>query len=246
MHAHRRHLALVAALILSIAAPAAWGAEASGPALPSPQDEMIKIVYRSTRPGLPPEHTDAKPKTLYRVGERWGRIEHPENPVLHPLVIVASPDVWFIDLRKKAARHSLDPGPRFAFRAPLVQGLREGMPREILDLEFGRELEFMETRGATKERKKTPEGQELDVYQATVGDLNVVISTLPDTRDVRSALIYRDKTIFEAFLYDAYQRGLPADPALFQLPEGIQVVREAGVEGSKPEAAQKKTQKKSK
>src|SRR5512139_626287 len=91
MRVLRSMIPLAVVLILVSTAGAAQPAAAN---LPSTSDEMVKVVFRSRLPGLPAGHTDAKPKTLYRVGERWGRLEHPDNPVLHPMVIVASPDVW--------------------------------------------------------------------------------------------------------------------------------------------------------
>jgi hypothetical protein len=234
MRVCRPGIVLAAALLFASAAASA--AQQSAAKLPSTEDEMVKVVYRNRRPGLPAEHTDAKPRTLYRVGERWGRLEHPENPVLHPLVIVASPDIWFIDLRKQVARHSLDPGPRHAFRAPIVDRLRPDMPRALLELEFGRELEFMEARGATKHRTKEKSTQPLDVYETELEGIQIAVSTVPDTKQVHSVLVYRDKKVLiAAYLYDEYRRG-PAVPALFALPDGIKIVEEAGIEGAKPKA----------
>lgn len=240
MRVCRPGIILAAALVfVSAAAPSA--AQQAAAKLPSTEDEMVKVVFRSRMPGIPAEHTDAKPKTLYRVGERWGRLEHPDNPVLHPLVIVASPDVWFVDLRKKIARHSLDPGPHYAFRAPIVERVAPDFPPALLDFEFGRELEFMEAHGAkphrTKEqRTKGKSEPALDVYEIEIDGVNIAVSAIPDTKKVHSVLMYRDKkTVIAAYLYDEYLRG-PAEPALFALPAGIQVVEEAGVEGAKPKA----------
>jgi hypothetical protein len=233
MRVRRSMIPLAAVLIVSAAANAAHAAAA----LPSTGDEMVKVVFRSRRPGLPAGHTDTKPKTLYRVGERWGRLEHPDNPVLHPVVIVASPDVWFIDLRKHIARHSLDPGPHYAFRAPIVDHLEPGMPRQLLDLEFGRELEFMAAHGATPKRTKGKAGPALDVYETEIEGVQIAVSAIADTKQVHSVLVFRDKkTVIAAYLYDEYRRE-PAVPALFALPDGVKVVEEAGVEGAKTSAA---------
>ena len=232
MRVLRSMIPLAVVLILVSAAGAAQPAAAN---LPSTSDEMVKVVFRSRLPGLPAGHTDAKPKTLYRVGERWGRLEHPDNPVLHPLVIVASPDVWLVDLRTHTARHSVDPGPRLAFHAPVVDRLAPGMPRALLDFEFGRELEFMEAHGAKPHRIKEKSGP-LDVYETVIDGIHIGVSTVPDTRQVHSVLVFRDKkTVIAAYLYDEYRRE-PAEPALFTLPQGIKVVEDAGVEAAKPKS----------
>jgi len=229
----RSTLFCVCALLL---VPDLAGAKQAAAKLPASDDEMVKVVFRSRRPGLPAGHTDTKPKTLYRVGERWGRLEHPDNPLLHPLVIVASPDVWVVDLRRQVARHSLDPGPRYVFRAPIVDRLAPDLPHALLDFEFGRELEFMEARGA-KPNRVEEKGLPLDVYETGVEGVRVAVAALADTRQVRSVLVYRGKqAVIAAYLYDEYRR-MPAEPALFALPDGVRVVQEAGVEGSEPRDA---------
>ena len=223
-------LAVAAGLAL-LGSLAPLGAEGA-PELPGAGEEMVKVVYRGESASLAPDHPDNRPKTLYRVGERWGRLEHPEIPALHPLVIVASPDIWFVDLETKSARHSLDPGPRFAFRAPIVSRKLPDMPDEIFELEFGRELEFLEARGAKRRAGETRGGEKVDFYETEFADARIVASTIPNTRELRSIIVLRKGQILAAYVYEEYERGLAADPALFTLPDGIEVVEEAGVEGA--------------
>jgi hypothetical protein len=130
------------------------------------------------------------------------------------------------------ARHSLDPGPRLAFRAPIVDRLEGDLPRTLLELEFGRELEFMDERGVKPRRTQQKAGA-LDVYETEVDGVRVAVAALAGTRQVHSVLVYRgEKTVIASYLYDEYRR-MPAEPALFSLPDGVRVVQEAGVEGSK-------------
>lgn len=82
-------------------------------------NKMMKIVTRDTSPGTPAASFGAKPKTLYRMGETYGRSEEMPDPPerIHGLMVIAEPKVWMINLWDKTGRLIIDPGPTYVFRA---------------------------------------------------------------------------------------------------------------------------------
>lgn len=211
-------------------APTAAPVEPPPPA--APPAAMTKIVVRSAieRPG---KSLEEEPKTLYRAGERWGRIEHPKNPKtgVHPIVIVASPEAWFVDRAKKTAEHFRDPGPTFRFRAPIVDPA-PGLPNEALEaLEFGREFAFLEAHGAQSRREESG-GKKAEIHSVELEGITVEVSAKPDTRQPAAVVVRQDRKILAAYRYQEYREGLRTDPKLFEPPKGFRVV-EAGPERAK-------------
>jgi len=82
---------------------------------------MTKIVFRRMSPDIAPDSFAAKPRTLYRVTDKYSRIEEPPHPEqgIHFLVITREPDSWTINLLDKTARHVID---QHSPRAPRSSG----------------------------------------------------------------------------------------------------------------------------
>ena len=195
----------------------------SGSAAPATTGKMTKVVFRTVLPGLSADNPDTKPKTLYRLDNRYGRIEYPLDPAtgLQALVIVASPDAWFVDRGKSTATHILDPGPTYNFRAPIAP--HRGLPPEFLGLEFGRELDFVDAHGAKVKPDRSPRGEAVDIHESTLNGVQVLVSTEAGTRKVLSVVLARDKTILVSVHYDEYATDLPPDLSLFAPPAGVRI-----------------------
>src|SRR5262245_10654807 len=75
-------------------------------------DKMIKVVFRDETPGLDSSSFAARPKTLYRLGTRYGRLEEVLDSENHRkgLMIANEPDMWMIDLVTKTGQHMVDGG----------------------------------------------------------------------------------------------------------------------------------------
>ncbi|HEX8171400.1 MAG TPA: hypothetical protein VF824_12740 [Thermoanaerobaculia bacterium] len=116
----------------------------------APQRTM-KIVTAMERPGLAPDAYAAQPRTLYRLGTRYARLEEPENPAehVHGLIIVSEPDIWMINLADLSGQHIVDPGPSIDFHAPVLDAVDSHF---WWQLEFGCEEAFMKAAGARVER----------------------------------------------------------------------------------------------
>ncbi len=113
-------------------------------------ERVLKIVTAAEYPDTPPDAFVAQPRMLYRLGERYGRIEEPYSPqdnVQH-LVIISEPDLWMVNLVDMTGQHMVDPGPTFIFRAPVFDSLESAFWRRF---EFGCEEAFMKAAGARTE-----------------------------------------------------------------------------------------------
>jgi len=187
-------------------------------------ERMTKVVVRQVvNDGGP---TSAGPQTLYRIGSRYGRMEHPldTRSGVHALVVVAAPDYWFVDLSKRTARHGKDPQPDAAFRAPVVRP--EAGPPLLQHLEFGREFDFLTARGATVRTVEGKEGGRFDLYETPVANLRVVLLADPGQQRVRELAIHEGGHVVAAYRYDAYETDLAPDRSLFKPPSSVRILEQ--------------------
>ena len=112
------------------------------PAAPS---TMKKFEVRYVADDIDPASFGAKPRTCYRAGDTYGRVEEaPDEPLgLHGLIIIAAPDVWMINLVDSSGKHIIDKSTPAQARMPI---LASGQ-RAFKDLEFGKELQFFTDKG---------------------------------------------------------------------------------------------------
>ena len=73
---------------------------------------MTKAVIRLQNPNAKNDSFTLKPKTMYRAGTTYCRIEAQPDPErgIHGVVVINGPDVWMVNLLTKTARHMIDPG----------------------------------------------------------------------------------------------------------------------------------------
>ena len=140
-------------------------------------DSMIKVVAALDVPGAPSDHFVRVPKTLYRSGERCGRVEEAPNPVTgtHLLVVVAEPDVWIADLTSRRGNYEKDQGPTYYFRARIFgdPSIRSSF---IYTLEFGCEREWLLKAGAKLTKRSHPELGSVDEIRFSEGTETVIFS----------------------------------------------------------------------
>jgi hypothetical protein len=205
-------MALAVVVLLSLAARA--DPEGSDPSVPT----VTRVVFRrvagdSAAPGR---------WTLYRQGEGRGRLEFPaEGQASGRILIVDEPSYWIVESGQ--VRHSVDPGPTYRFRAPVVSRTASDttLPGGLGTLEIGLELNFLEANAATTTATGEPaSGVRREV---TRGDVRVVMSATKEGRPQRLE-VWRADVLLDAVEYDAYETGLAAQPALFAPPAGLPVV----------------------
>jgi len=182
---------------------------------------MTKVVYRNAAADVRSGSRAARPFTLYRLGDRFGRLEEEPDGAMESqlLLVVAQPDVWELNVARGTGRHRWDPGPDYVFRAPVVAPRRgERTPT----LELGRELEWLRAHGATKETRLVA-GVRSDVWTARADGCAVTVLADPGTDRPRRVTVKREgRTLAELEILE-YERDLPPRLELFAPPGGIRL-----------------------
>jgi hypothetical protein len=179
---------------------------------------MTKMVVRLMGPGIAPGSFAALPKTIYRAGEHYARIEDPPDARQHvqKLTIIAEPDAYSVNLIDRKGTHAIDQGGPNDLHLPVVLPLDPQHKLPELDrLEFGDELNFFEDNGAKKEAGPIVNGQPTDAYKLGSAVLVVRANT-----HVPIFLSWKTPEGTYRYEYIVYKE-LPFDPALFAKPKGI-------------------------
>ena len=187
--------------------------------------KMTKIITRNTSPDVPRTSFDAKPKTLYRIGETYGRIEEELDPYhnIQSLIIVSEPKIWFINLCDNTGRFMIDPSPTDVFRAPVIPPEGPGQEQPLKDFEFGREYEFLHSNHATH-GKEILDGKSYDKLYLTIDGFTIsLLSHAGEERPYRVTIIKGQKLVLQVD-YDYYKRDLEPQMTLFELQKNIQII----------------------
>jgi hypothetical protein len=190
-------------------------------------DTMTKLTVRLQSPEVPEDSFAAKPKIMYRAGNRYCRTEElPDHEHgIHGLMIINEPDVWMVNLFTKTAQHFVDPGPTFNCRMPMFIGERlkpdDDMKNPLLDLEFGRELAYFKDKGATPKEGPVLQGKPTTVYMAQAGDSKLFLFTT-GTPERPWAVARQHGDTREIYWYGTYEQ-IPFDSKLFVKPEAVKI-----------------------
>jgi hypothetical protein len=185
-------------------------------------DKMLRVVYRDVTPGVPRDSFAAKPKTLYRVGTRYGRVEEAPDPDqgIHGLVIVNEPDVWMVNLIDKSAKHIVDRGDTTDFHAPILW--TDDMPADLKRFEFGCELQFMKEIGAHKERVEV-QGEKKDKYTLVRDKYRVALFVGVKDRLPKAVVVQAGERVIHAIRYEIWEHGLEPKLDLFEAPNDVAI-----------------------
>ena len=186
---------------------------------------MTKLIVRFESPDAPPFSFPALPKTMYRAGTRYCRIEELPDPEhgIHGLIVINEPDIWLANRQNKTVRHQTDPGPTFNCRLPMFieheaqqSALNTGNPLE--GLEFGRELAFFKGKAAATSPGPPLQGKATQAYTLQIGASQLFLFTrgIPEKA---VAVVKESASKREVYWYLVYEE-LPFDTALFSEPEG--------------------------
>jgi hypothetical protein len=186
-------------------------------------EKMVRIVVRDISGEITPDSFKRKPRAIFRVGTKMGRIEEAPDPArgLHGLLIVNEPDAWLVNQVAKSGKHMLDPGPTFVFRAPVFWA--PGMPEWLKDLEFGCELAFMQSRQRGPVVLRELGGAPVREYQATEGSHKLIVLVGRDDKKPRTISLFEEGKLTRALQYDSYEEGLAIDVNLFRPPKWVTI-----------------------
>ena len=188
---------------------------------------MTKMVVQLQSPDVPADSFAAKPKTMFRSGTQFCRIEEEPDAEqgIHGLMIIHEPDAWMINLATMTAQHMVDPGPTFNCRLQIFGSEARDLPEEegkqIAELEFGFELEFFKSKGATPQQGMVLQTKQTVLYKLQFGDSTVALFTYgAPERPLAVAWTHRGKN--EIFWYSGYGE-MDFDPKLFAKPEHVKI-----------------------
>ena len=169
----------------------------------------------------------AKPKTMYRAGSQFCRIEEEPDSEhgIHGLVIINEPDAWMVNLATMTAQHMVDPGPTFNCRLQIfgseVRDLPEDEGKQIAELEFGLELEFFKSKGATPQQGMVLQTQQTTLYRLQFGESIIALFTYGDPERPLAVAWTREKKN-KIFWYSGYGQ-MEFDPKIFAKPEHVKI-----------------------
>jgi hypothetical protein len=192
-----------------------------------PPKTMTKMVVQLQSPDVPADSFAAKPKTMFRAGTQFCRVEEGPDPErgIHGVMITNEPDAWMVNLQTESAQHMVDLGPTFNCRMPIFASLRSDLPeeeaRQIGGLEFGHELDFFKGKSATGQPGGIQQGQQTTVYKLKFGDSTLALFTYGTPERPLSVAWLRGGK-YEIFWYSGYGQ-MDFDPKLFAKPEHVKI-----------------------
>jgi hypothetical protein len=190
---------------------------------------MTKIVLRRISPGIASDSSGTQSVTLYRVSDKYSRIEEPPNPErgIHNLIINKEPDSWTINLLDKTVRHSVDPGPTFSAHTPIIWTPKpDGQPdpdKEFQDLEFGNEVGFFRGHKARDIGLRKVEEKECSALAIKAVEREVILLVDPVTDKPVQMDFTKDGKPDFSIRYLSYETDLPFDSSLFEPPPGLKI-----------------------
>jgi hypothetical protein len=205
----------LALLTLLVTAPHVASAECA-------PERMVRVVFRDATPGLDPGSFEAQPKTLYRLGSRYGRMEEMPDPKqgIHGLIVVDEPDIWMINLGTKTGQHIVDKGEPYHFHASILGG--PDSPGFVRDFEFGCELAYMKERSISPEIVPI-ETRKLESYRVSDGSVTLTLAFDPTIKKPAIAALYENGKLVTFLKYLSYDNNLEPDLSLFKVPPGIEL-----------------------
>jgi hypothetical protein len=187
-------------------------------------ESMIRIVVRFMGPGIRPGSFAALPRTIYRAGSRYARVEDPPDArqQMEKLTIIAEPDAYSLNVLDKTGTHAIDHGGPDDIHLPVVLPFDPKHELGHLDrLEFGEEIDFFKSAGARKEAGPVVNGRPTERYllETPEGLASLVVKPGPET-----PVFISWSSRGEAYKYEfiSYQ-DLPFNPTLFAKPPGFRL-----------------------
>lgn len=179
---------------------------------------MKKFEVRYVADDIDPSSFGAKPRTCYRAGDTYGRVEEaPDEPLgLHGLIIIAAPDVWMINLVDSSGKHILDKSTPAQARMPI---LASGQ-RAFKDLEFGKELQFFSDKGIAATDGPVTDGVKTKSYKYSESSIDTELLVNSDNDPLRLTIAtpHGKRTL----VYSNYKT-LPFDASKFKQPSDISI-----------------------
>jgi hypothetical protein len=196
---------------------------AAAPAQACAPAGLVRVVFRNISPGLAAADPAAQPRTLFRQGTRFLRTEEDPDPNRgQPVIIVAEPDVWVINLATRTGQHALDTEADQTVHAPVIPAT--DAPPLFRTLEYGCEPEFVATH-APAPRNTTQFGATPATLHVVEGGEGHALAILMDPRRKAPLLIsyIREGRPVLVVRYDDWRNDLPMREGLFAPPKNVKL-----------------------
>lgn len=180
-------------------------------------ENLLIITIQNITPGLDPDSFAAKPKTISRLGDKYGRIEEVLNEAtgFHLLVVINHADAWIINKVDGSVRHQQDPNPDGVVRVPVFG--QADLPDSIREFELGCELAFMKANGIEPE---PVENLDQEVYVFRFEDYSIGLMVDIASQFPVYATLHLNEDVIMAQKY-LKLRVLKPDTGLFVVPEEL-------------------------
>ena len=216
---------------------------AEKPPAPPPKT-MTKLVVRLESAEVKLGSYAAQPRTFYRASTSYCRVEEADDPDndRRGVVIMNEPHIWVVNLVSGQARHLVSPGATRC-RMPIftVEEVKAApdLRQPLLDLEFGRELEYFKKKAGQPEAGPVLHDKPTNSYNVKLDNAELLLYS-GGTPEVPLVVILKKGASQYTYAYDSYSQ-LPFDGKLFSKPEGVKIREPIK---AKPKAAKAKKKKK--
>ena len=181
---------------------------------------MTKMVVRLSGPSIKQGSIAAMPRTLYRAGPHYARIEDPPDSrqKIQKLTIIAEPDAYSVNLMDHTGTHAIDQGAGDDIHLPVVFDPTRKLA-SLNRLEFGKEFEFFESAGAVKKAGPIVNAKPTDAFVLETEGGTATLVTRSGTRTPIS-LSWQVPQGTYTYEYIAYQE-MPYSASLFAKPKRV-------------------------
>ena len=216
---------LVASSLVASAAPKKESAKKEGAKDDTPK--MTRIVAQMIT-HAPKGDVVAKPKTLYRSGKTFARVEEEPDPDtnVHRLIITNPPDSWVINLLDRTGGHFIDQGTDLDTKLPIFWGLDGKPDKDFEALEFGGEMAFFGKDRARDSGSKKLEGKNYKTRSIKTGEHEVILFLDPKGDRPYQIDLIKYGRLTSSVRYIAYETNLKFNQTLFRPPEGVNITDE--------------------
>jgi hypothetical protein len=196
---------------------------------------MTRVVVYRQGPDIAKDSFAAQPKTIYRAGTRYCRVEEvPDNAHgIHGLVIINEPDIWFVNLFTKTAQHLVNSGPAQC-QLPLFAD-EDGKPpsnanMQTSQLEIGHEVSYFKDSGVQPVAGPTLFGKPTQAY--TIEKKGSRLQLFTTGTPERPVAVLRERGTKQEFCFYANFDEVPFDDKFFARPTDVKI---EDVNPSKPQ-----------
>lgn len=189
--------------------------------------KLVKITTANVSPAVPADSFARKPKVMYRLGNGKVRLEEQHDPDqnVQLLIISDAPVSWQIDLVSKSGQKAVDTAKSKEVHVPIFSD--EGLPEEIMSLEFGCEHDFIAHKDTQHERKETRSGAGMTHYVRS-GPWKATLLMRGDSDHIVAAILSRDGTVVSTIRYLRYEQLEDAPAGLFAPPPDVRFEEDTG------------------